>query len=183
MRSFIAIELTEKARREIVAKTAEFRSKGSKRAGVTWVKPENLHVTLVFLGDIEEKQISLVVVLLLEILSTVKPFELRIGRPADLGGRVLVVEIDDPQQALVTIVKRIRESCKSIGITTETRKFRPHVTIARIRGHKSADRLIKENNRTVFDPVSFTVKEAVLFKSCFGSNGVSYLPLARIPLS
>ena len=55
IRAFIAVELPDTLRQELAALQSELRSAG---ADVGWVKPENLHLTLKFLGDIEENQVS-----------------------------------------------------------------------------------------------------------------------------
>ena len=80
MRTFIAIELEEKIKELLSKIQAELKKSGE---DIKWVNPHNVHLTLKFLGEIEEPKIPKIIQLLKEAAATLKPFTIEIK---DIGG-------------------------------------------------------------------------------------------------
>lgn len=154
IRSFIAIEINEKTREKIgklIIKLCKTE------ADVKWVEPENLHVTLKFLGYIKEEDIADISKAVKETVQDIFPFSLSIeglGAFPDLKRpNVVFVNIKEKGKNLVTLHTRLNERMASFGITRETRKYDPHLTIGRVRSRKNINLLtyeIESNNGAFF---------------------------------
>jgi 2'-5' RNA ligase len=146
------------------------------------VSEASLHITLAFLGPRPAEDVEA----LAAALAPVQPWpsELRIGRPLWLAPRrphVLTVEIEDPEGALAAaqsaVVERLAGAAP--GWRPETRAFRPHVTVARVRRGARVDPSAVELP-TGPEPVPFALEAVTLFQSTLSPRGARYEPLARV---
>lgn len=131
MRLFVALHLDDLVRDRLARVPVPGSTAGSR---VRRVKPHNLHVTLKFLGDVEDARIPAVITALKNASSQVRPFDLAVAALGTFGPRkaprVLVAGCDGGKD-LVILHARIEQELEPLGFETEPRQFRPHVTLAR----------------------------------------------------
>jgi 2'-5' RNA ligase len=142
--------------------------------GAKWVEPENMHITLRFAGDIDGRTADEFADELAEF--SAEPFAVSIAGAGAFGGRdprVLWagVEASQPLEALYRANER---AARAAGLEADGRAFRPHVTLARMRGarHGAVARFLEENGDLRMEP--FTVTRFVLLSARPGSGGPPY---------
>ena len=179
MRTFIAVEIPPEVR------TALGRTLGTLKAriaGVRWSRPENIHVTLRFLGEVDDRSIPEVAAAARAAARRTAPFELKLGGPAGFGGsspRVLLLAIGGQSEALVGLAAALEDELDERGFGREGRAFRPHLTLGR-RGRSD----VPESWRDLAQPppAAWDVDELCVFSSELTPQGPIYTPLARCPL-
>lgn len=183
MRAFLAIEISESARRALIALEGALQKTG---ADVKWVEPDNLHLTLKFLGDISESQLGLLKKRLGEIASSFDRFSIRLRKlgafPSFQRPRIVWVGIDEGKQDLVRLVKAIETLCIALGLPAEKRVFEPHLTLGRVRSARGLEKLIAELKANAdfgcSDPIEAV--SVTLFESTLSSRGPTYRPLEKM---
>jgi len=143
MRLFVALEVPEAVRENLAAIRKNFSSISP---GLRWVPPENLHVTLKFIGSVPGEKLQPII----EALRSVrvdKPVQLKFsgmgGSPAGVYWAAIESSV-----ALKTLAAQIDQSLRPLGIVGENRPFHPHVTLARFKDRKilkKIDELIHKN--------------------------------------
>ncbi|MGE5197915.1 MAG: RNA 2',3'-cyclic phosphodiesterase [Deltaproteobacteria bacterium] len=179
MRAFIAIELTEEVRNAL--RNLQERLKAS-QADAKWVEPENIHLTLKFLGDITEEQLSKIIAILDNVAADTEIFLIRISClgafPKKDFPRVIWVGIDTGEKETKELAKALENKIEKIGIPRENRPFSSHITIARIRSSVGRDKLVREldNLGDYFKetPQEMRVAKITLFKSTLTPKGPVY---------
>ena len=151
--------------------------------GARWIDPENYHLTLRFIGDVDDVTAHEVA----ELLGRVKRggFELRMEGLTSFGGRKprAVVAQVAPAQALVEVQAEQERLMQRIGLEPEGRKFMPHVTLARLRESSSQQVAEYLSARGYFRTSPFRVSRFVLFSSRSSVGGGPYVVEASYPLS
>ncbi len=180
IRTFIAIDLPDAVRQNIAALQEELKRDREK---ISWTKPENIHLTLKFLGDTDESKIDDIANIISGIASEYPAFRLNVS---DLGvfpnfrrPRVLWVGLPNPPAALLEIAEKIESGLAEMGFAKEARPFSPHLTIGRVKAPLS-DRFIKRLKNHAFAGGLFDVKEILIIKSDLHPQGAIYTPLRRI---
>ncbi len=134
IRTFVAVEVDAAIRSAAKALVDKFREAG---ADVSWVAPENLHLTLKFLGEINENRIPAVCQAVREAAAGVGPFALEIrgaGAFPNLSRpRTVWLGAAEGEDALATLAERIESGLEKLGFRREGRRFRVHLTIGRVR--------------------------------------------------
>ncbi len=184
IRSFLAVDLPLALRESMLSATMGLRTPA---ADVKWVRPEGIHLTLKFLGNIEEGQIEPIVNAVSGVITGQKPLALKAegaGAFPDLSRpRVIWIGMTGDIERLMVIQKNIEQALSVLGFPTEDRPFTPHLTLGRVRSNKKFLGLthkiqgLKDIN---FTP--FTVNELILYKSTLRPEGAIYTPLRRLPL-
>jgi 2'-5' RNA ligase len=181
IRAFFAIELGAAARRAAAELAAALRERPGGDA-VSWVRQENLHVTLRFLGDVDPARVASLAAQVRAQTAALAPFALRLGAlasfPPGRRPRVVVLELA-PEAPLAVLAEAVERGVVAAGCAPETRRFRGHLTLGRVweRGRPpSLDGLSAE-------PAAFDVTESVLFASELHPSGSRYTPLERVCLS
>jgi RNA 2',3'-cyclic 3'-phosphodiesterase len=151
--------------------------------GARWIDPENYHLTLRFIGDVDDAVAHEVADLLYKVKRN--SFELRFDGVTSFGGRKprAVVAAVQPTQALLEVQAEHERLMQRIGLEPEGRKYTPHVTLARLRDASSfavADYL---SARGYFRTAAFRVSRFVLFSSRASIGGGPYVVEASYPLS
>ncbi len=151
--------------------------------GARWIDPENYHLTLRFIGDVDDTIAHEVADLLYKVKRN--SFELRFDGVTSFGGRKprAVVAAVQPTQALLEVQAEHERLMQRIGLEPEGRKYTPHVTLARLRdcsSHAVADYL---SARGYFRTAAFRVSRFVLFSSRASIGGGPYVVEASYPLS
>lgn len=180
-RVFIAVDISEEARRVTAAHIDDLRRR-FRGVRVSWVRPENLHITLKFLGDTSDEQIEKLSKAINLVAKEIQQFKASLSVPLAFGRRVLVIEIADATGNFKEINRLIDDEGEKIGMKRENRPFRPHLTIARIRDKKGTRRLVAEHLRTKIEPVVFEVNAIVLYESKLLPTGSVYSRLSTFLL-
>jgi len=145
MRVFIAIDIDEAIRRSLGDLQQELASKaGTKKGDVKWVRPENIHLTLKFLGEIKDEQVVDVCKIVKDVSDKHKKFELDIETVGSFGGksaRVLWVGVGQGSENLLQLQNDVEQRLASAGWPAEARKFTGHLTLCRIRNFKAGAKL------------------------------------------
>lgn len=135
MRTFIAIELNEQTKQKI--KELEDKIKDLIIGQIKMVEPENLHLTLKFLGEIKEEKINSFAEEINKIVANFSPFELEIGNigffPSVKMPRVLWLGVTEKSGQLFQLKQDLEKNLKKLGSLEEKREFSPHLTLARIK--------------------------------------------------
>jgi RNA 2',3'-cyclic 3'-phosphodiesterase len=151
--------------------------------GARWIDPENYHLTLRFIGDVDDVIAHEVA----SLLGRVKrgAFELHLEGLASFGGRKprAVVATVAPEQALLDVQAEHERLMQRIGLQPEGRKYLPHVTLARLRTSSSRDVAEYLSARGLFRTASFPVTRFVLFSSRNSVGGGPYVVEASYPLT
>ena len=151
--------------------------------GARWIDPENYHITLRFIGDIDDR-LAVDIASLLNGMRR-RRFEVRFGGVQAFGGRkprAIVVAVE-PIQPLLELQAEHERLMQRLGLEPDGRKFTPHVTLARLRdssSHAVADYL--STRGPVFGS-SFRVSRFVLFSAKSSVGGGPYVVEADYPLA
>lgn len=151
--------------------------------GARWVDPENYHITLRFIGDIDHRTADEVGQALMRVD---KPgFDLAVAGLDALGGNKphSIVAAVRPSQVLRDLQGEHERIIQRIGLEPERRKFRPHVTLARIKGVSEADAAAYLALRGDFRTPPFPVGRFVLLSSRDSRGGGPYVMEEAYPLA
>jgi len=177
-RLFIAVDISEEARAAASGLIATLREQFPVK-GVSWSKPENLHVTLKFLGDTDEATEANLIETLSRIGERARQFHLQLEKPELLGKRVISIAVRSNSQTIFSLEMAIDTECERLGFPREGRRFHPHLTLARIRQSENARELGKHFLQTKIEPLSFEVRDIVLYESELGAGGSVYRVVRR----
>ena len=137
IRSFISVPLApdvEHAARKLIRHLAKDGD------GIKWVPTDTLHLTLKFLGDVDNVEVPKICRCIEESIADIEPFELVFagasGLPSLDRPRVICVNIDDESGSLCEIVKRLEVELAELGFKQEPRDYRPHLTLGRPKGSR-----------------------------------------------
>ena len=172
IRSFIAVEIPEQVRSDITRMINKFARQDF---SVKWVKHDNLHITLLFLGDIDNEFLQNSIKTLTDIALKEKSFEMSLKKlgafPNNHLPRVIWIGTETGKTELITLQKAVEDSFTAIGYKPEKRKFDPHLTIGRVRERISiADKIFA----TEYESLTFKIESLVLFKSTLTPLGPIY---------
>ena len=185
MRVFVAVDISEEARR-LVAERINFLQAKFSDLRVGWDKPEKLHLTLKFLGEISAEKLPLIINSVENAAIEIEPFSLAVecagAFPPRGAARILWLGVKDESQNLSAIQKRLETELERIGFERERRDFKPHLTIARLKEPAKARNLTDLHLKTEFPKTVFEVPEIVVYKSDLRPTGSVYTPLAKISL-
>jgi 2'-5' RNA ligase len=181
MRLFVAIDLPPGAREALgVEQQRIARSLGNVRL----VKPGQMHVTLVFLGELADPTASAVTMAMNEDVS-LPPFEIVFGGigafPPRGAPRAFWIGITNGVEATVALQRVLSERIAALGVPLEDRPFSPHLTLGRWRESKPSDRKAVESASSVVR-VPVRVERASLYRSTISSAGPTYTALAHATL-
>lgn len=184
VRLFVAVEITE----EIRGKLAEFQDELKKvDADVGWVAPENLHITLKFIGSTDEEKIEAVTNIIKDSVTHIRPFDLDYTGagtlPTEKNPRVIFADVIDVGGILAKIHERLDNQFMALGVEHEDRKFTAHLTVGRIKTRRNVRKLIENlNSYHGFNFGSEQVTQVVLMKSDLSPEGPIYTKLHGVDL-
>ena len=150
--------------------------------GARWIDPENYHLTLRFVGDIDMDVAEEIAAALSRVRRA--PFMLKLGDIGALGTRKphTIVVRAEPTAELAELQAEHERIMQRIGLPPETRKFTPHVTLARLRGSSGRDIADYLSLRGGFWADSFPVERFVLFSARNSTGGGPYVIEEAYPL-
>lgn len=173
MRSFIAIEISAEARECLAAFQRELRATG---AQVRWVRPEAMHLTLAFLGEVDEKYLDDIRAAMTLSAEASPPLQLELQGTGTFGSsrsrRVVWVDIRGDVDGLQKLQTQLAEALRAAGFETEDRKFSPHITLGRIHGRRNLDGMMKRVDAASDRRFgSITVNNLTFFRSTLRPEG------------
>jgi 2'-5' RNA ligase len=185
IRSFIAIDLPDATRQGLAAVQEQLRQS---RAGVRWVKPSSIHLTLKFLGNIQAAQVEDIALAVAQEIRDQPPITIGAAGlgafPSRRKPRVIWIGMEGEVQRLTRIQSRVENALEPLSFVREKRPFRPHLTIGRVKDRRRLQALIDamaELKIPEFD--SFDVTEIILYKSDLRPTGAIYTKLHRMSLA
>lgn len=184
IRTFIAVELPEKIISSISRVQENVRSYGFK---IRWVRPENIHITLKFLGNVKKADIEKVGEAIFESVKEYSAITLRakgIGTfPGIKRPRVIWVGISGQLDLLVGLHKTLDEKLEAIGFPRENRSFKGHLTLGRVKAKIDPKRFGDALDELAgFESESFVADRIILFKSELKPTGAVYTKLVEASL-
>jgi len=151
--------------------------------GARWIDPENYHVTLRFIGDVDDDIAQEIAWLLGKVRR--KDFELRLDGLQSFGGRKprAVIAAVAPSQSVMELQAEHERLLRRVGLDPEARKYTPHVTLARLRDTSSFEVAEYLSARAAFRSPPFSVSRFLLFSSRASVGGGPYVVEAAYPLA
>ncbi len=132
MRLFIAISLNSQLQQELTELQEKFRA----LKGIRWVKPQNIHLTLNFLGEVDEQRIPLIKEAMQRAVPGTSPFLISFGGlgvfPNLKAPRVIWLGLS-PEKEVIVLQQKLEKELAKIGFSVEKRKFHPHLTLGRVK--------------------------------------------------
>ena len=187
VRLFVACEVPDDVK-EAIGETIEGLRKKSGPA-VRWIKPEGVHVTLKFLGEVPVRKLPAVKLAIQEAVVGHSPFELEFSNIGTFGGReglrIMWVGIAGDVLRLEALVRAVNAALAVVGFEPERRPFRPHLTLGRVRdeiGTRQRAEIEVAVGKTGVPGVSWRTSQVSLMRSKLGTGGASYEVLATFPL-
>ena len=188
-RLFIAVELTPAARRYAAEALRIFQE--GLPFGVRWVRPEGIHLTLKFLGNVPKDAIPTIESGMRQAAEGICPFTVRVQGagcfPSSRRPRVLWLGLQGELEPLIAVQSRLEDSLEALGLDRDARTFRPHLTLGRVSGGLSggwAER-VTETLQAVesMGPCDLPVDGLSLMESVLGRGGAVYTRRAFVALS
>jgi len=183
MRTFIAIELPKEIKEYLARVQNKLKASG---ADVKWVEPANIHLTLKFLGEIDENIKTKVIASLSEIAAGRDSFIVGLSSigafPGIRSPRVIWAGLSLGDEDVKEIAKKIESDLEKIGLAKEDREFSSHITLGRTRSAKNRSelaRMLEDPPETQQGPLEFYVSEITFFKSTLTPKGPVYEPLHK----
>jgi RNA 2',3'-cyclic 3'-phosphodiesterase len=185
IRAFIAVELPETVLAAIDGVQERLAAHGF---SVRWVKTENIHLTLKFLGEVDEDEVDGIAAVLIEAVNGFAPLRLAAAGvgvfPSVKRARVVWIGISGQIPELSALQCAIEDRLARIGYPHEKRPFSGHLTLGRVKGPIAASRLTKAMGAFHdFASETFEVDRVVLFKSDLRPSGALYTKLRQVTLS
>jgi 2'-5' RNA ligase len=181
LRAFFALELDPPARAAAAALARRLRERPG-GDGVRWVRAENLHVTLRFLGQVARGRVSELVAGVAAEAGRIAPLRLRLAAarlfPSPRRPRVVALGIE-PEAPLVGLAAAVERGVRIAGFAPEPRRFRPHLTLGRIPARADFPHVTAADTP---DADAFDVREVLLLRSDLRPEGAHYTALERVAL-
>lgn len=184
IRSFVALPIPG----EIRSHLARLHHSVPHSAGkITWVGAEVIHLTCVFLGDIEQDQVDPIIAALEEAASGREPFVTcfdGVGAfPNFRNPRTVWVGYEDGASEVVELKRSIDTALEPLGFKPERRTFHPHVTLGRVKRPGNPKELERAAAAWVLPFENWITRNVILFQSELTKHGPIHTPLAHIPMS
>ncbi len=182
IRSFLAIEMNQAIIENIVNIQTDLKKDITL---IKWVRPQNMHLTLIFFGNIGLKDVDRINDTILDSVSSMRPFYIKLKSigvfPNPSRPRVLWIGVDDGYKDLESLYNNIIGPLKGIGFKPENRDFHPHLTLGRFKSNRMEN--IINNYLEKYKDFEFGEKfvdRIALFKSELRSSGAVYTKLRDI---
>jgi 2'-5' RNA ligase len=185
IRTFVAVEINQEVRRRAADLIRRLDEAGG---DVKWVETDRMHITLKFLGDVPETEVTEVCRAVAGAVEGFGSFEVRLrgagAFPTVERPRTIWIGVDEGGDELIELQERIEAGLARLDYPPEARRFRPHLTLGRIRrGGRRLSRLTELLTRYGdFDARSARICEAIVFSSELTRQGPVYMPMGRSKL-
>lgn len=185
VRTFIAVDLSPDVRGAAAKLIERFKAT---QARVRWVENRNLHLTLKFLGDVESVELPLVISTIKQAVASFQSFDLHFhgagAFPDELNPRTIWLGVAEGAEQITLVHRCVEDALAELGFRPENRRFRPHVTLGRVRDTRHAKGDLKQllAQYADFEGGISHVDELVVFSSQLNEDGPQYEELGLIEL-
>lgn len=184
MRTFIAIDFEEEIKKKLYFLLLELDKVSQ---NIKWVKKEGMHLTLKFLGEIEEEKIPKIEAALSAISKMYSPFPFRLKGtgtfpPGKKNPRVIWIGIEGGQ-TLKELQAQLEEELEKLDLPREKREFHPHLTLGRVKIQSHLGGVLSQLERekeTTFGEMK--VNKITFFQSILKPTGAEYKALSEFEL-
>jgi len=187
VRLFVACEVPDDVKETIGEVIQNLREKSGN--AVRWIKPDGVHVTLKFLGEVPTRKLPAIKLAIQEAVVGHSPFELEFSTIGTFGGReglrIMWVGIAGDVLRLEALVRAVNAALAVVGFEPERRPFRPHLTLGRVKDEISTRQRAEIEvavGKTEVPPASWRTAQVSLMRSRLGPGGATYEVLATFPL-
>ncbi|MCF8069161.1 MAG: RNA 2',3'-cyclic phosphodiesterase [Desulfobacterales bacterium] len=184
IRTFIAIEISEQARTTVCGIQNDLKSRGFK---AKWIQPENIHLTLKFLGDISPEKVEDITAAMISAAETYLPVQLFVKGvgvfPNVKRPRIIWSGVTGDLDSLTGLQKSLDKKFETLGFASEKRPFKGHLTIARTKHQLDSKKMvdaIEAFRGKSSEP--FLADRIILFQSELNNTGAVYTPLKSVTL-
>lgn len=186
IRAFIAIELAQEIKDYLRQLESDFKKTA---ADVKWVEPQNIHLTLKFLGEQDSKRIKAIKEILDKLANEKSRYNIELSH---LGGfpkletlRVIWIGLSAGDRETKELAAGLEERTCRLGIPKEKREFSSHITIGRVRSPLNREKLVAaiKNCAIPEGKLKFQVEDIALFKSTLTPQGPIYEAIHRAILT
>lgn len=170
------MELDEHTLKKFLAIIEKLRN--SLNHSIKWLKEDNLHFTLRFLGNISPSDIEPIYNAVMNQIQNIPPFTIELSRIITFPSshpRIIGMGIELTQD-LKTLLRALNKGLLEVGFPKEERAFLPHITLGRIRGHKK----LVLHDENILLPKGYPVSHITFFQSVLTPQGSVYTPLQKI---
>jgi 2'-5' RNA ligase len=179
-RIFAAIDISEQARERVAAYQRSLRQE-FQEIPIRWEKPEKLHITVKFVGSIDDSELEEFTSCVAHAASEIPPFLITVAETGAFvrrssRGNVLWLGLRSESSSGET--EMIEKLAANID-TGISRKLTPHLTIARLKDARKARELIQNHLNTEFEPVNFKADEITIYESTLMPTGSVYKAVSR----
>lgn len=151
---------------------------------IRWLPPQNVHLTLKFLGETPEQDVRALEDALSTVCERHEALHLTLDKvgafPSTRRARVLWMGVGRGHDPLCALAADVENELENIGVEREERAFHPHVTVGRSRDGKA--RLEEPQRETAVNPLPFRVESVELVQSQLAQEGALYSTVASFPL-
>ncbi len=182
VRTFVALELSPKLKDGILSLIEEMKQRGVR---ASWSRPSTMHLTLKFLGDVEEEAVPGVVRAVRSAAAGVPVFSFvtrSVGAFPSLARPSVVWVGVAPVDELFELHAEIERRLRSLGFPRERRRFRPHITVGRLRG-PAAGGFGDLLGHLEAPEEQVVAREVWVMKSTLSPGGAIHEPIAAAPLA
>ena len=184
IRTFVAISISDEARSAISSLIDKLKKIES---SIRWVDPSNLHLTLKFIGEIEENRQQNLVEALDQSVKAVSAFKYELSGkgcfPNCKRSRVLWIGVNDLKEKMSVLQKQIENNFFSVQVPRENRKFKPHLTIGRVEQNRKPGNIINKFEQFQLGEFVVDVGEVYLMRSELLPTGAKYSILHNASLT
>jgi 2'-5' RNA ligase len=186
IRSFLAFELPPEIKMVV---TGVYEDSRRSRLDVRWVRPEGIHLTVVFMGNIKTEELEAMGNGIGRVCSDFSPFQIALKGigcfPSSRNPRVVWLGLAGDVERMSRFRDRLQRQLLAFGIQEEKRPLKPHLTLGRFKKalrDEGSLRKLMETHKELASP-ECTVGELVLFKSDLNRGGAVYTKMLSWPLS
>jgi len=188
MRVFIAIDIDEVIKQDLADLQRALQGKVDiKRGDVKWVNPNNIHLTLKFLGEAKDARVVEICNIAKDVASRHNSFDIDVETVGHFGGRsarVLWVGAGDDCSELLALQQDLEAQLAEAGWSKENRKYSAHLTLCRVRNSKAGFKLAQLTDEYKDFKLGTIAAEAIMvYQSELTSSGPNYTVLGNYGLA
>jgi 2'-5' RNA ligase len=184
-RTFIAVDLDDAVRAELADVRERLEPHFPPDAPARWVDPDNLHLTVKFLGDVDSRELREVCHAVQRLAGPLEPFQMELVGATDLPqrmlDRMLLAEVLEPTGRLAALAEACDDAMASLGFPREHRAFRPHVTLARPKARRGRMPRPATQELAGWEFGGTSVDRVTVYTSELTADGPVYTPAATCP--
>ena len=184
IRTFIAISISDEARSAI---SSLIRKLKEIEGSIRWVDPVNLHLTLKFIGEIEEVRLQNLKMALDKSLDEISVFRYTLSGkgcfPNYKRPRVLLIGVNDHEERMNILHQQIENEFHAVNIPRGKRKFKPHLTIGRVKQNRKPGEILSKFEQFQLGQFEVNIPDVYLMKSDLLPTGAKYTVLHTASLA